>query len=207
MAYSDFKSVEQLSVKFGIKHTYANFLGETPLIQPSIYVLNDLEEALEFPLYNSEKAKSELLIMPLLKEVRRHFKNFIVYSGYNFDVDNAQGLNGFCDYLLSSSEQSVEIHSPVFCLVEAKNKTVEEGFAQVGAEMYAAQIFNEKEGKPTPVVYGCVTDGDTWVFLKLENKHLLTDKARYHFDEANLPKLLGVFVKIALEFLPYSQKS
>jgi len=42
-------------------------------------------------------------------------------------------LYGFCDYLLSTHTQTLEINSAVFCIVEAKNRAVAEGFAQAGA--------------------------------------------------------------------------
>ncbi len=71
------------------------------------------------PLYNSEKAKSELLIMPILKKIRRNNKFLNIFSGYNFEVNGSVGLNGFYDYLLSTDTQSLEVNSAVFCIVEA----------------------------------------------------------------------------------------
>jgi hypothetical protein len=40
------------------------------------------------------------------------------------------------------------------------------------AEMIAAQMFNIREGKEIPAIYGCVTSGKLWQFLKLESKDL-----------------------------------
>jgi hypothetical protein len=67
------------------------------------------------------------------------------------------------------------IEAPIFCLVEAKKGEVEEGFGQCGAEMYAAQIFNERKGKAQKAIYGCVTNAFSWCFLKLEEKNLYID--------------------------------
>jgi hypothetical protein len=146
MGYSNFKKLNQLT-GLGIQNISQDWL---PVLkksfEPSQHILSDLLEAKEEGLA-SEKAKSEYLIAPILKEVRRKnpdkFKSF---SGYEFDVDSEKDLTGFCDFILSLSAHRVEISAPIFCLVEAKKGDVEEGFAQCGAEMYAAQIFNEREG-------------------------------------------------------------
>ena len=69
-----------------------------------------MEEAQEIPLYNRKKAKSELLIMPILKEIRRNNKFFNIFLGYNFDVNGSVGLNSFCDYLLSTDTLSLEVN-------------------------------------------------------------------------------------------------
>ena len=200
MAYSDFTSLRQLEKQFGIKQQITRFLSNVIEKQPSSRLVFDLEEAQEMPLYNSEKAKSELLIMPILKEIRRNNKFFNIFSGYNFDVNGNDGLNGFCDYLLSTDTQTLEVHSAVFCIVEAKNRSVEEGFAQAGAEMLAAQQFNQAEGKPTPVVFGGVTNGNEWVFLKFENKILHIDPTRFSLESHSLPTLLGAFQMIVEQF-------
>lgn len=188
---SDFTSLRQLEKRFGISHKISRFLADVTEKEPSVHLAFDIEEAQEIPLYNSKKAKSELLIMPILKEIRRNNKFFNIFLGYNFDVNGSIGFNGFCDFLLSTDIQSLEVNSVVFCIVEAKNRSVEEGFAQAGAEMLAAQQFNEAEGKPTPVVFGSVTNGNEWVFLKLENQIIYIDPTRFSLEPHSLPTLLG----------------
>jgi hypothetical protein len=90
-------------------------------------------------------------------------------------VDKSKGLSGFCDYVLSAVPQKMDITAPIFCLVEAKRDDVDNGWAQCGAEMYAAKLYNDKEGKPRDIIYGCVTTGFLWCFLKLENHQLYID--------------------------------
>lgn len=92
---------------------------------------------------------------------------------------------------MSLSPQSFELKAPIFCLVEAKNRSLEEGFGQCAAEMYAATLFNEQEGFDCPRMYGAVTTGYDWAFLKLENQNILIDTDRYGL--LNLPQLLSVF--------------
>ena len=80
--------------------------------------------------------------------------------------------------------------------MEVKSRSVEEDIAQVGAEMIAARLFNERENTPTPVVFGCVTNAYEWLFLKLDGNALYTDTDRYFLDALNLPRLLGVLLTI-----------
>lgn len=201
MAYSDFTTLRQVEKAFAIKHTIASFLADTTPELPTEKLRFDLQEAAEMPLHASEKAKSELLIMPVLKEIRRKHKTFNIYSGYAFDVNPKLGLNGYCDYLLSTDTDSFDISSAVFCLVEAKNRSVEEGLGQAGAEMVAARQFNEAENKPDLTVFGCVTNAYEWLFLKLENNLLTLDTERYYLSDNELPRLLG-----ALAFIVKSAK-
>lgn len=194
MAYSDF-TLRKLANKFDLKQVKANLFPE-PLrrIEPSIILKTEMEEAKKFPLY-SEKAKSEAIIFPVLKEVSRiNYHLLTVFSGFSFDVDTQKELNGICDYILSTTPDSVEVNAPVFCLVEAKNRTIEEGFGQCAAEMYAARIFNEEAGKPTNIMYGCVTNSTDWIFIKLENNVITIDYQLYGI--LDLPELLGAFQQI-----------
>ncbi len=112
----------------------------------------------------------------IIKELRRQNPDkFSFFSGFEFDVDPERGLNGFCDFILSSETNRGEITAPIFCLVEAKNDNLERGIAQCGAEMYAAMIYNEKEGQPRPVMYGTATTAYSWCFLKLAADRLYID--------------------------------
>lgn len=202
MAYSDF-TMSQLTEKFGLIEKKENLiqLKDIMLVNPSQHLIDDLSEARLLPEF-SEKAKSEHIIAPILREVWRQ-NNYIfeLYSGYTFNVSESDKLTGVCDYLFST-EKSIEIRSAVFCIVEAKNRTVEEGIAQAFAEMYAAQRFNEAHLKPTPIVYGCVTTAYEWLFLKLSDKNASIDLERYYINHATLPTLLGILNYIVQFYLP-----
>lgn len=145
---------------------------------------------------NTEKARSELLISPILMDVRRHLDNQIsLFSGIKFDVDKAQGLNGFCDFLISQSPGQQFVVAPVVVIAEAKNDNPLNGFGQCVAEMVAAQIFNEREGTPRAVIYGVATTGVAWRFLKLEGQQLTIDRSDYYITD--LEKILGILTYIA----------
>jgi hypothetical protein len=63
--------------------------------------------------------------------------------------------------------------------------------------MVAARLFNQQKHEPIEVIYGAVTNGYEWLFLRLEGQMLLIDTERYGLE--NLPRLLGVLVKL-IEF-------
>lgn len=199
MAYPDY-TFTKLKRNFGIEQT-EQYLFTTQNIAaqtPSQRLLDDIEEAENMPLM-SEKAKSEAVMFPILKELKRNNPHITIYSGYAFNIDVANELNGTPDFMISSKPKIVELQSPIFCLVESKNKTPDEGYAQCAAEMYAARVFNQQNNEPYETIYGAVTNAYEWVFLKLEGNTVLIDKKRYYLNE--LPKLLGVLQFITNQYV------
>ncbi len=161
-----------------------------PSVNPSLFLIEALERGKRRKL-TTEKAKSEHIIAPILTEVEETNKGkFATFSGYKFNVDKALGLVGFCDFILTKEPKSPVIQAPVFCVVEAKNDNLDVGLAQCIAEMYAAQIFNQKKTKNSTVIYGATTFGFEWKFIQLIDKQVKIDTNIYYLNE--LPKLLGV---------------
>ncbi len=177
MSYNKFKKLEMLRTQFGINEIQTTWMPTNlPVFAKSPILLQSLQDAKEEALA-TEKAKSEYVIVPVLKELRRNNPHtFSSFSGYEFNVDVKSGLNGFCDFILSAEPQKASLTAPIICLVEAKKGEIETGWGQCGAEMYAAQIFNEREGNPRKVIYGCVTNAFSWCFMKLENKQLFIEQ-------------------------------
>ena len=140
---------------------------------------------------NSEKARSEMIIAPILVDLRRQLQERVnLFSGIEFDVDKDKGLNGLCDFIISESPEQLFVSAPVITLVEAKKENIMAGLGQCVAEMLAAQIFNEREGNNIPVVYGSVTSGTNWKFLKLDGKVIEIDLSEYYLKDVN--KILGI---------------
>ena len=55
---------------------------------------------------NTEKARSELIIANILVEVRKIFNHKIsLFSGIEFNVDQENNLNGFCNFIVSASSE------------------------------------------------------------------------------------------------------
>jgi hypothetical protein len=189
-SYSQFnyQDLKELGVNVG-EIPFIHKFGYKP-IEPSDYLKKTIERNYRRKL-RSEKAKSEFLISPILAELEElNHGKFACFSGYKFDVEPKQGLAGFCDFVLSSNATSFDIEAPVFCIVESKNENIEQGIPQCVAEMYAAHIFNERSDKKYPVIYGAVTYGLAWKFIRLSNKSAEVDTTVYFLNQ--LDHILGI---------------
>ena len=188
MAYSEF-TLSRVREAFGlvVEEPKSLFLETLPT-QASDYLTIALDENLALATaINTEKARSEMVIAPVLLEVRRQLNYEIgFFSGTEFNIDSAQGLTGYCDYILSAIKDSYEVRSPVLMLVEAKNENIKAGLGQCAAEMIAAQILNAKSGLESQTVYGCVTTGTDWKFLELSDRTLKIDQRDYFINEISL---------------------
>jgi hypothetical protein len=159
----------------------------------SDFLQTTIDRNLQLPMRN-EKAKSELLVVPILTEVWFLNKSFKPLSGFTFNIEPSKGLKGIADFLISSNPNAQDLESPIMCVFEAKNDAIEDWYGQCGAEMYAARIFNEREGNNIHTIHGAVTNGIAWQFLRLEGNILFIDSQRYSI--ANLPQLLGAIQKV-----------
>ncbi len=109
---------------------------------------------------NTEKAKSEFIIAPLLLELRRSLGDrFGLFSGVELTADPGRGLNGVCDFIISKSPRQFILSAPLVAIVEAKNDNLRSGLGQCIASMYAAQLFNQQSSAPIEAVFGAVTTG------------------------------------------------
>ena len=193
MSYSQFTTLEMIESNFDIKiadkvgifdqipeSKYSDFLGQT--LQDNI--------ALALAI-NTEKARSELIVTPILVELRKHFNYQIsFFSGKEFNIDSEKGLNGFCDFLISRSPEQLLIRTPVVALVEAKNDNLQNGLPQCMAEMIAARIFNERNNNNIAAIHGVVTTGTNWKFLRLINQTIEVDLNDYFIDK--ISKIIGI---------------
>lgn len=193
MSYSQFTNLEMIETNFGI--TIADKVGifaDLPDAEYSELLSQTLQENISLALaINTEKARSELIVTPILVEFRKQFKYQIsFFYGKEFNVDLAKGLTGFCDFMISRSPEQLLIKAPVVALVEAKNDNIQAGLPQCMAEMIAAQIFNERRNNNISEIYGVVTTGTNWKFLRLSNQIMEVDLNDYFID--NISKIIGI---------------
>jgi hypothetical protein len=189
MAYSDF-TLSKLKKEFGLEQDKVQLFKPIPKLKPSKHLMVDISDGLEMP-KNTEKARSENLVSPILREIyRRNKKKMTLFPGYGLQVDVEKGLNGNCDCIIAGRGNIVELTNPIICLVEAKNGVIEDGYGQCGAEMYAARIYNEELGTPIPEVFGVITNGDDWQFVMLKDNLLVFDEKT--ISVARLPQILGI---------------
>lgn len=190
-------SLAQLTKDFNlILEEKTDLFSDIPLIQLDEFFGKYLRK--NIPLaeaINTEKAKSEMIIAPVLLELKSVFADKIsLFSGVLFNVNSARRLNGFCDFLISLSNQQLYVKSPIIIIVEAKNNNIINGLPQCIAEMVAAQIFNQKEENQVSTIYGTVTNGIQWKFLQLQGDRVeisLTDSYII-----NPEKILGILTQI-----------
>ncbi len=147
---------------------------------------------------NTEKSRSEMIIAPILIAVRKYLNNEIsFFSGIDFTVDSAQGLNGNCDFIISRSPELLILNAPVVTIVEPKKENINAGLGQCVAEMLAAKLFNEREGNNIQAIYGTVTTGTNWKFLKLIGQVIEIDLSEYYIND--IGKIIGILSNILTE--------
>ena len=192
MAYSDFtlkKIKSELNIKIIEKNSVFSHIKS---VEISGYLKNTLKRNIPLALaINTEKARSEMIIINILLEIKEKFSDKIsLFSGIDFNVDKEKGLTGFCDFIFSNSPEQLYLDSPVITITEAKNENIVSGLGQCIAEMYASQIYNEKEGYDLSSVYGGVTTGDEWKFVKLTKDTAYIDADNYYIND--IGKIVGI---------------
>ena len=206
MSYSEFTLLE-LEEKFEISvRENVSLFASIQIVKPSNLLEETLLENIPLALeISTEKARSELIVAPILVEVRKIFDRKIsLFSGADFTVDRERGLNGRCDFLISHSPRQFDIFAPVAILVEAKNDNIKTGIPQCIAEMIAAQIFNSRHQRNIPAIYGGVTTGSIWKFLKLCDRIVSIEGKEHYLNE--LEQLLGIFTYILETTKPLNSK-
>ncbi len=198
MAYSDF-TIPELKKRFHLSvDEETNLFDDIPEMELPATLADILRRYLPLALnLNTEKARSELIIAPVLTEFKLLYRDRVsLFSGLEFNVDEAVGLKGRCDYILSESPEQLVLTAPVCVLVEAKNENIIAGIPQCLAEMVAALRFNEANGLAPAPVYGAVTTGMQWRFLKLEGIEANVDSVEYTIQAPK--KIFGILRHVAI---------
>ncbi|NER93811.1 MAG: hypothetical protein F6J86_08205 [Symploca sp. SIO1B1] len=196
MSYGDFITIDQAVSVLGLTvEDIPHFFSHIAPLEPSQRLKETLDETLDLAAnISTEKARSELIITPILLEIRRKFQSKIGYfSGNTFNVDESKGLTGACDFLLSASSNQSLVTAPVLTLVEAKDNALRIGLGQCIAQMVAAQIFNNSKGLKQISVYGAVSTGTNWKFILLENQKVKIDLTEYFITQLN--QILGILAE------------
>jgi hypothetical protein len=199
MAYSDF-SLARAKNDFGLTlDESSDLFAATAPVSSSDLLKTLLKDYVPLAIsISTEKARSEFLIAPILAEVRRLLNQRIsLFSGKDFTVDPERGLVGFCDYIISGSQEQLFISAPVVTIFEAKKEDIIGGLGQCAAAMVAARYFNQNQGSEVERIYGAVTTGTNWKFLILEETTLLIDSVEYYINQVD--KILGILLQ------PFSQ--
>ncbi len=171
MPYTDF-TLENVETRLGLVGARGNlFPGLVPLPVPA-WRPEQLARGQAFAAMVSEKARSEFIVAPVLLACGESFPGELaIYSGQRLDVDSERGLSGECDYLLALTTPLPRLRGPLVAVLEAKRGDIELGLGQCAAQMVGVRLFNERAGVGGPI-YGAVTTGEAWQFLKLDGAAL-----------------------------------
>jgi hypothetical protein len=196
MTYSDF-TLPRVQAEFGLNlQTVPDlFAGIRPAsIDPAFQARLNRYTRLALAI-NTEKARSEWLIAPLLAELwQRDESKVSIFSGVPLDVDEDAGLVGRCDFLIGRPPQLHYVTAPLMVVVEAKNEDIAGGLGQCAAVMVAVRRFNQRQKTGIVVIHGCVSDGTEWKFLRLDDMVLSIDLTEYHISQAD--RILGILLHV-----------
>ena len=196
MAYNQF-TLRQVESEFGMQVRRAGRLfADVAPVEISARLRQQLDEDTDIALLTgSEKGRSEFIIAPILAEVYRKAKDRVtLFTGPQFDVAPERGLAGWCDFLFGLMAYAPEVRAPVVSVVEAKKENINAGIPQCLAEIAAAQIFNAEQGRPIDTLYGVVTTGTDWKFLRVRGTNASIDTDEYFLT--NVEKIVGIFLSM-----------
>ena len=196
MAFSNFTlQSAQEQFELSLKTNEPLFPGVRPVdAGPSVHATLETLGQLALRM-NSEKARSEWLIAPVLGEMWvRSWRTICMHSGIDFTFDKEAGLTGVVDFLIGKGPQVSFMTAPVLAVVEGKNESIPSGQGQCAAEMVASLRFNQKAKTAIDTVYGVVTTGDNWLFHRLHEREIAIDTREYIISEVD--QILGILLHI-----------
>jgi hypothetical protein len=192
VAFTDF-TPDNVQQKLGITLQVVELFPKLMPIAVPAWLTDQLAKTRQLALL-SEKSRSEFIVAPILIAVRELTANAVVIlSGQRLDIDPSRGLVGECDFILSSGLPLPILQPPLLTLVEAKKQDIEAAIGQCLAQMAAAKIYNEKAGVANQPIYGCVTTGENWQFLRLLGTVAEVDTDRFYLD--NLGGILAALLR------------
>lgn len=146
-----------------------------------------LEESLPFVTLDSESARREFLIAPLVLELVHliHVKVKVSYF-----LKATEQLKGLLDYYLQSGDSLL--------IIEVKDENLERGFKQLAAELIALdKVTDASAGN---LLYGAVSIGRIWQFAVLDRqqKKISQDLELYRVP-ADVELLMSILMAILVD--------
>jgi hypothetical protein len=180
MAFTDFKSADQVQKAYQIRYQDQDFLTFTPKSLPDYFVREFEFNRENFDIFGSEASRCEAVIYPILREACKCFiQEYSLWSHKSIAADDI--LTGTPDYVVAKRSQLGKnvLDFPLVLIAEAKQNDFVRGWGQCLAEMVAAQRLNGNTALP---VYGIVTDGEIWQFGKLVDSVFTKNLSRVTID-------------------------
>lgn len=197
MPYSQF-DVASVETDFGVRVVPGTVFPELRPVPVPGWLTDHLARGSRLRV-ESEKARNEFIVAPILLAVRELSGDRVaIFSGDRFDVDTGAGLSGEVDFLLTPAPAVPIIRAPAVFVTEAKRQDMFGGLGQCTAQMVAAQRFNVRHGRASATVYGCVTTGEDWQFLRMADDPVITfDTNRLY--RSDLGRILAAFLHAVAE--------
>jgi hypothetical protein len=189
MAFSDF-SLERAIEELGLEASLDKLFTSVEPVEPPAWLRVVLDRYAEVFLMNA-KSRCEAVIFPILvagREVSN--RGFTIYSGAHLEGDHRRGLDGDCGFLLGLAPALPALMPPLLAAVHGVAGDVENGLGECVAQMVGAQQYNHRRGQASDSIFGCVTTGNDWLFLQLQQ-----NRVRIHpetFYRGDLSQVLGV---------------
>ena len=148
MPYTDF-TLDTAEDRLGLTVGLGDLFGAMIPAQVPSWLPELLDRGRSVAALVSEKARSEFLVAPVLLACRELVPgDLAIYSGQRLDVDQARGLVGECDYILSLTTPVPRLRAPLLLVLEAKRGDIELGLGQCVAQLAGARLFNDRAGSP-----------------------------------------------------------
>lgn len=194
MAFSDFKYPQVLHDLGLTLAPTQDLFGAVPPVAPGPPVLGALPVGVRLGGgADSEFSRAVWMVGPVLADVwSRYDGSVCLIGGADFEADRPAGLSGVCDFVVSRAPHQSEVFAPAVVIMEAKRGSIPNGLGQCIAGMVGADRFNRREGRPIESIYGCVTTGSLWRFLRLTGTTVTLDQTDYTITQVE--NLIGIFL-------------
>ena len=189
MAFSDFKTIDQVIRQYPLQIRREQFLPDVSVPLPPLVLEN-----FNFSLQNQGEQESEVFfresfIYPLLQEVWKRHARLKLWVNQKLEYDDV--LQGEPDYFVAKQATheviSRVVNKPLLAVAEAKRQDFTEGWGQCLAEMIACQKVNADEDV---TVYGIVTTGVLWEFGRLAQQVFTRDPRSFALTDPQ--RVLGL---------------
>ncbi|MDM8559642.1 hypothetical protein [Candidatus Parabeggiatoa sp. HSG14] len=199
MAFTDFKSIEQVQETFNIRYAEEDYIKSDDITPSKTFLEEYHFSRKNMDIFSSEASRCENVIYPIIRDVyKHHVEIYSLWSHKSLSYDKV--LTGIPDYIITSKSSlgKTILGSPIVVVVEAKQNNFTEGWGQCLAELLASQKLNENTKMP---VYGVVTDGETWHFGKLIEDLFIKNESIFAIN--NLKEIFGSLNYIIRESTSY----
>jgi hypothetical protein len=196
MAFSDFRYPDVIGQLGLAEHPAHDLFADVGPVAPGPALRSGFAVNTRLAtLAHSEAARSTWLVGPVLADLWGRYGGWVnLLAGVEFAADPDARLTGYVDFMLCRGPQRFTVSAPVLLVFEAKRDSIPDGLGQAVAGVVGAQRFNRREGHPIDPVYGCVTTGSLWRFLRLSGSVVTLDLTEYTLTQVD--KLLGILTYI-----------